>query len=260
LLNSGHRFDLAINTENSGNAIVPRWVGRAEAQIQVRARAGGRELHFHFKEVDPSIRSHKSVFEQTRRILDALGPEMAAPTEASWMSFSGNDGLPGYPQFRIERITTRSQMVVDVDLQIRTVPGQTEASIRRDLEGCLERLASADRTFDAELRFPMAPIRSAVDVADDDPLVQALAAAYAEVAGTRPTVSAQGRLGAAADASVLVEHGVKTVIFGPGGGVSDVAYQAAVHRGEVPPDERISISDIVLAARVYAGTAMALSQ
>lgn len=258
LLASGRAFDVAVNTENSGNAIVPRWVGRAEARFGVRARAGGRELHFHFKEVDPNLRDRRTVFEQTARLLKALGPEMSAPSEGTWMTCVPNDGLPGYPQYRVERIVTRSQMAVDVDIQVRVVPGQDEATLRADLERLLRRLADADPHFEAELTFPLAPIRSAVDVPDDDPLVRALARSFVEVTGSHPDVSSAGRLGAAADASVLVEHGIKTVIFGPGGGMSDIEYQRAVHEGSVPPDERISLSQVVTAAKVYALAAASL--
>jgi acetylornithine deacetylase/succinyl-diaminopimelate desuccinylase-like protein len=260
LLGTGFRTDYAVNTENSGNALVPRWVGRAEGRFVVRARAGGRELHFHLKEVDPKLTDRRSVFEQTRSLLEALGSEMAPPESTGWMTFQDNPGLPGYPQYRIERIETRSQMHVDVDFQIRVVPGQTEQSLREDLQRLLDTLRAADPHFDAELQFPTAQIRSAVDLPDDDPLVTALSLAHKHVTGTDADVSASGRLGAAADASVLMEHGIKTVIYGPGGGMSDVAYQQAVHEGRVPPDERISIPSIVTAANVYALAAASLAR
>jgi acetylornithine deacetylase/succinyl-diaminopimelate desuccinylase-like protein len=65
-------------------------------------------------------------------------------------------------------------------------------------------------------------------------------------------------LGAAADASLLAAAGITTVLYGPGGGDSDSEYQRAAHEGLVPPDERVSISSIVNAAKVYALTAVGL--
>jgi len=260
LLATGFRTDYAVNTENSGNGVVPRWVGRAEGSFHIRAKAGGRELHFHSKEVDSELLHKKTVFEHLRNLLEHLGPEMAHPERTGWMTFPTGHGLPGYPQYRIERIETISQMHVRAHFQIRVVPGQDEASLRTDLEGVADALRRVDPHLDLTLDFPTARIRSAVSLPDDDDLVVAIAAAHESATGERPDVSAQGRLGAAADASVLVEHGIKTVIYGPGGGMSDVGYQRAVHEGSVPPDERISITSVVTAATTYAIAATALGR
>lgn len=260
LLDTGFRTDYAVNTENSGNGVVPRWVGRAEGSFHIRAKAGGRELHFHFKEVDPELKDKKTVFEHLQDLLVALGPEMAPPERTGWMTFPAGHGLWGYPQYRIERIKTISQMHLRADFQIRLVPEQDEASLRTDLEAVADALRREDPHLDLTLDFPTARIRSAVSIPDDDPLVAAMAVAHEAATGERPDVSAQGRLGAAADASVLVEHGIKTVIYGPGGGMSDVDYQRAVHEGSVPPDERISITSVVTAATAYAIAATTLGR
>lgn len=258
LLASGFRPTYAINTENSGNTIVPRWVGRAEGRMHVRARAGGRELHFHFKEIDPALRSRRTVFEHMVRVLGALGPEMAPPERTKWMTFTPDEGLPSYPQYRVEKIETISQMHVIVSFQIRTVPGQTEETLRADLQHLLDALRAEDPAREMELEFPTAPVRPAVSVPDTHPLVEAIAASHEGVTENRAEVSARGRLGAAADASLLAAAGITTVLYGPGGGDSDVEYQRAVHEGRLPPDERISIQSIVDAARAYTVTAIRL--
>ncbi|MGQ0569071.1 MAG: M20 family metallopeptidase [Armatimonadota bacterium] len=258
LLGSGFRTTYAINTENSGNTIVPSWVGRAEGRVHVRARAGGRELHFHFKEIDPVVRDRLSVFEQTARLLSALGPEMAPPERTRWFTCTPTDRLPGYPQYRIEKVETRSQMHVVVSFQIRTIPGQSEETLRRDLLSVLDRLRTTDPTTDMELEFPTAPVRPAVDIPHDHPLVRTLASAHETITGHQPEVSSRGRLGAAADASLIAAVGITTVLYGPGGGDSDAEHQRAVHEGRVPTDERISISSIIDAAKVFALTAMRL--
>ena len=256
LLASGLRPTYVINAENSGSTIVPRWVGRAEGRLHVRARAGGRELHFHFKEIDPSLKTRRTVFEQVARVLAALGPEMAPPTDRSWMSFTPAEGLTGYPQYRIERLDTLSQMHATILFQVRTVPGQNDDTLRGDLGRLLDTLRRDDPYFDGAIEFPTAPSRAAGYLQDDHPLVQAVAAAHRRVLGRDPEISALGRLGAAADASLFPAAGFPTIMYGPGGGMTDVEHQRAVHEGRVPPDERISVQSIVDAARVYAAAAM----
>ncbi len=54
-----------------------------------------------------------------------------------------------------------------------------------------------------------------------------------------------GRLGAAADASHVVEAGIETILYGPGGGISDREYRLKGHLKQGPPDERISLKDII---------------
>jgi acetylornithine deacetylase len=258
LLASGLRTTYAINTENSGNAIVPRWVGRAEGRVHVRARAGGRELHFHFKEVDPTLKTRRTVFEHMAKLLQAFGPEMTPPESTGWMTHVPHDGLPGYPQFRIEKIETHSQMHVAVSFQIRTVPGQTEETLRVDLQRLVEGVRTAGPDAEMELEFPTAPVRPAVDVTDSDPLVRTVASAHEAVTGRPPEISGRGRLGAAADASLLAAANITTILYGPGGGDSDAEHQHAVHDGRIEPDERISIGSIVDAAKVYAIAVMEL--
>lgn len=258
LLASGLRPAYAINAENSGNTIVPSWVGRADGRVHVRARAGGRELHFHFKEIDPSLRGRLSVFEHTARLLKALGPEMSPPQRTGWFTYNPVDQLPGYPQYRIEKIETKSQMHVVVSFQIRNVSGQTAETLQQDLLNVLDRLRAEDPTTDMELEFPTAPMRPGVDIPHDHPLVHALASAHETVRGSAPEISGRGRLGAAADGSLFAAAGIVTVLYGPGGGDSDNEYQQAAHEGRVPPDERVSISSIMDAAKVFALTAVRL--
>jgi succinyl-diaminopimelate desuccinylase len=174
------------------------------------------------------------------------------------MSFAPTDGLTGYPQYRVERIDTHSQMHASVLFQVRTVPGQNDGTLRADLQRLLDRLRADDPHFEGELEFPTAPSRAAGYLEDVHPLVQAVAAAHRQVVGHDPEISARGRLGAACDASLFAEAGIPTIMYGPGGGMTDVEHQRAVHEGRVPPDERVSIQAIVDAARVYAAAAVRL--
>jgi acetylornithine deacetylase/succinyl-diaminopimelate desuccinylase-like protein len=259
LLKTGFTADYAINTENSGNAVVPLWVGRAEGSMRVRIPAVP-ELHFHTKEKMPNLKSRKSAFEQVRRLLDALGPEMVPPGPDSWMTHSVTPGLEDYPQMRMETITFHAMSDLEISFQIRTVPGQTDDTIRTDLERVMRELKATDPEFQAEIRWPSWLTRPAGNTPVSDPLVQACVRAHTYVAGAAPDLGPKGRIGAAADASHVVgQLHIPTILYGPGGGDSDLEHEAAALAHEVEPDERIRIDDIVIAAKVYALTAAQLS-
>lgn len=248
LLRSGLKVDRAINVENTGNAVVPLWVGISEGSIHVHAP----KLHFHRKEQVPELRSRRTAFEQLGRLMAALGPETTAPGADCWLSFQSTPGLERYPQIRIERVTFHRPDYVELTVQVRTVPGQTDGTIRQDLERLVIRLQIEDPHFAAEIEWPTLKSWPPVDVPVTDPLVQALVRSHRLVTGEEPDVGPSSRLGAAADASHVVEHlGVPAVLYGPGGGNSDLDWARKVAFGELEPDERIRASEILTAAKVY---------
>ena len=74
----------------------------------------------------------------------------------------------------------------------------------------------------------------------NDPVVQSLIAAHAEVVGTAPEVTSGLPSGAfITDAADMIRHGIPTALYGPGD-------------WNTIPDESIPISDLVTAAQVYA--------
>lgn len=124
-----------------------------------------------------------------------------------------------------------------VDFDIRTVPGQDHRELVARFEAVLADAARRDPVFEAtvELTYDRAPVATS----PDDPLVTAVQGAAEAVLGRRPEI---GGVSFFTDASVLQPPtGVPTVIFGPG----DVAL---MHQ----TDERISVSELVDAARVFA--------
>lgn len=248
LLKSGLRTDYAINTENSGMGTVPLWVGRSEGTVHVRTA----ELHFHPKEQWPELQCRRTAFEQLARFLQALGPEMAPPGPDSWQTFTPKPGLERYPQHRVETITFRGLDHLEFNFQIRTVPGQTDETIRADLARLIRQLQAQDPFFYAEVDWPYQPSRPAGDTPFDSPVVKACAEAHAHVTGLPADVSPTGRIGAAADASFVYAAGIPTVLYGPGGGTSDLEHGRRVWNKEVEPDERIRIDDIVTCAKSYA--------
>ncbi len=249
LLQTGFKADYAVNTENSGNAVVPLWVGRAEGSVHVRAP----ELHFHRKEQFPELKPRRTAFEYLNRLLLALGLEMAPPGRDCWMTFHKTPGLEDYPQIRMEMVTFHDLDRLEISFQIRTVPGQTDETIRADLQRLVQRLKQEDPHFTADIDWPSWPSRPPGNTAASNPLVQSFAKWHTFVAGEPTDVGPRGRLGAAADASHIVGHlDTPTILYGPGGGMTDLEHGRKVLRGEADPDERIRIDDIVVAAKVYA--------
>jgi acetylornithine deacetylase len=251
LLRKGLKADYAINTENCGNTIVPAFVGRSEGKIHIRAP----ELHFHTKDIFPEFRNRLTAFELLNQIQRALGPEMQPPGPDTWMTFEPHRDLPGYPQIRLEHIEFHGLDHLVLDFHVRTVPGMTPETIRKDLKSLLRRLKESYPYLDTQVVWPVWEHRSAMAVPHDHPLVQSLAHWHERVSGEPAQVSSSGMLGAAADASHTGATGIETILYGPGGGETDRDYRLKGHLKEGPPDERIALKDLVLTTKVLALTA-----
>ena len=252
LLTQGIDVDYAINSENSGNMIVHAFVGRTEGKIHVRAK----ELHFHIKDIFPEFRNQLTAFELMNRIQTALGPEMQRPGPNSWMTFEQHPDLADYPQIRMEFIEFRGLHHLTLEFQIRSVPGMTDAGIEADLERLLAQFEANFPNLETEVEWPsQATSRPAVSNDRSHPLVQSLARWHEKVTGRPSVIGSKGRSGAAADGSHTSAAGIDTVLYGPGGGVTDIDYRLRGHLGTGPPDERIALDDIVKTAKVFALTA-----
>jgi acetylornithine deacetylase len=99
-----------------------------------------------------------------------------------------------------------------LEVEWRTVPGETEASCVAELQAIADRLAAADPTFQARVR-PLLT-RGAFEVARDALLVQAVAAAATAVRGQAPAFLGHSFW---MDAALLAAAGVETVVIGPAG-------------------------------------------
>ena len=121
---------------------------------------------------------------------------------------------------------------------VRFLPSMTvdrmKADVRRIIaEVCAETpgLSGDVRTFAHQWPY---------EIPVNDPVVQSLIAAHAEVVGTAPEVTSGLPSGAfITDAADMIRHGIPTAVYGPGD-------------WNTIPDESIPISDLVTAAQVYA--------
>lgn len=105
-----------------------------------------------------------------------------------------------------------------LQLERRTIPGETAEQAVEEIRTLTRALAAADRTFRAEVRLDLA--REPFEVPRDARIVQAARAAAAEVLGTPPPDTGQTPW---MDAALLAAAGVETVVIGPAGGGAHAA-------------------------------------
>jgi len=132
-------------------------------------------------------------------------------------------------------------------LDIRTVPGQTVDSVKRELRTVLRRFAESAGTSEPSMYVYITDPPTLID--ESLPVVEAIGAAQKEVMGERPK-SIIRRPGA--DAVHFTAYGVPCVVFGPGGRMHPDARGGAMHA----LGEHVLIDDVVTAARIYLATAL----
>lgn len=138
----------------------------------------------------------------------------------------GGSGLSTYPErclLQIER---------------RTIPGETNAAVLDQIESITRKLAEADPSFQAEVRLGLT--REPYEVALDEPIARAIQRQAAAELGAAPAV--EGGFGWM-DSALLGAAGIPTVIFGPRG---DGAHAAV---------EWVDLESVEACRRIYAVTA-----
>jgi acetylornithine deacetylase len=161
-------------------------------------------------------------------LLDALDRKLAQQTpheRLGWASLHaslirGGQELSSYPaecRLQIER---------------RTLPGESEAAIEAELRGMLEGLQARDPEFRATLRRMTS--RAPYEIAPDAPIAAAVAEAIREVTGG---VALAG-MSAWTDTALLATAGIPGVVFGPKG------------RGLHGADEYVELESVYACAEV----------
>jgi acetylornithine deacetylase len=141
-------------------------------------------------------------------------------------TIEGGTQLPAYPA----RCT--------LGVERCTIAGETVAASLAEMEALLEAARAADPRFSAELRTVVA--REAMEMAHDEPVVRATAAAAAAVLGRPATLCGDIAWG---DSGLLVEAGIPCVTFGPSG------------QGEHTAEEWVDLASVAQTAAVLEGAA-----
>ena len=103
-------------------------------------------------------------------------------------------------------------------IERRTVPGETEAGVRAEIEALIEETGAADPSFRASVRCLLA--RNAFEVSPDAAIVSAVREAATRRLGRTPALIGKPFW---MDSAILADAGVETVIIGP---VGDGAHTA----------------------------------
>ncbi len=99
-----------------------------------------------------------------------------------------------------------------LQVERRTIPGETPEQVEREIRDLLDRTASADAEFKGTVRTTL--IRDAFEVAEDAEIVGVLRRKAVECLGRIPAIVGETPW---MDAAILAAAGIPTVIFGPGG-------------------------------------------
>jgi acetylornithine deacetylase len=222
------RTDAAVVTEPTGLRLCLAHKGFAWLQIETQ----GRAAHGSKPDLGVDAIAHMGRFLAE---MEGLGRTLAATSGHPLLGtgsvhaslIEGGQELSSYPdrcRLQIER---------------RTIPGETPDRIRRELEALIDLLQARDERFAAtcDLTFWRDPF----EVAPSEPVVQALAEAATEIIGVPPAVYGDTPW---MDAALLSAAGIPTVVFGPGG--------AGAHAST----EYASLPEVEQCARVLERTAL----
>ncbi len=142
-------------------------------------------------------------------LLDQLEQELRARSGHRWV------GPPSLHAARIQGGSEISMYAAHCLLEVerRTVPGESEPQATAELQALLDRLAAQDPTFQATLK-PIF-VRDPFEVVSHSSIVKSLATGVQQGTGREPTYIGQSFW---TDAAILAEAGMDTVLIGPTGG------------------------------------------
>jgi acetylornithine deacetylase len=99
-----------------------------------------------------------------------------------------------------------------LEIERRTIPGESADQVHAEFQEILDRLASQDSEFKATLEMGL--VREPFEIAGDAEIVETVRSQTETLTGHRPAlVGGMGWM----DSALLAEAGVPTAIFGPGG-------------------------------------------
>lgn len=181
------------------------------------------------------------------------------------MNFTPHPELPGFPThtfdtFHKEHYYQKNHTGVhskkaELLLQFRTVPGQTLDGVRADVEALLAGIRRDHPAFNYSFELPAKGseqgwCQEPMSCAADHALVAALAAGQQSASSAPAVVGGWGRLGNVGDGNIIAAHGIPTVQYGPG--------DIRIYKEWPTADERVQLSDLVVAARAVANATVKL--
>jgi succinyl-diaminopimelate desuccinylase len=228
----GQGSNLELHIENSG-------------AVKFEIELEGRAAHVSFQEegVD-ALAAANAVYEA-----------LAGRTAAFRWAHEASDRLPGFPKFVVGELIAGANAQVPALLpgsgladrailrgDVRSVPGMDRHSVAADLERAVAQAAPNVVSSRVRIISDVHPFIGR----RESPLITALSAAHAAVRGAPPALATSPRQrGFVTDAPVYEEHGIPSVVYGPG-------------PWRYEPDEYIELDELLDAARIYFATALLL--
>ena len=182
-----------------------------------------------------------------------------------WLSFEPHPDLPDFPMHTVDTIhkehyyqpnfTGMSSRDCVMLFQLRTVPGQTLETVEADLVRLLDGIKSEHPAFNYELTIPASGTENGwfqdpMEIARDHPLVTHLADGHRLAADAAPVVGGIGRIGNVGDGNITAAAGIPSLQYGPG--------DIRIYKEWPTPDERVLLSDLVVAAKAVAHATYAI--
>ncbi len=195
------KTDGAVVTEPTGLRLCLAHKGFAWLEIETR----GRAAHGSKPELGVDAIAHMGRFLSE---LEGLGMVLAARTGHALLGtgsvhaslIEGGQELSSYPE------------LCRLQVERRTIPGETEAGVIREIVELLDRLHARDDRFNGTFRLTV--WREPFEVASEELVVRALEGAARSVTGESPETYGDTPW---MDAALLSAAGIPTVVFGPGG-------------------------------------------
>jgi acetylornithine deacetylase len=128
-----------------------------------------------------------------------------------------------------------------LQLERRTLPGETDGDVERELAALLDRCRAADAELDADQRTLL--VREPFEIDPDSELVGVVRAVAADFLRDAPPISGASYW---ADSAFIAAADIPTVLFGPGG------------EGAHATEEWVSLADTEAVARTLVGIAARL--
>ena len=196
---AGVRADAAIVTEPTRLAIAPAHRGFAWLELTVRGRAAhGSRYDIGVDAIRHAALVLAELDRFERETLAARTHRLLGHASLHASTIEGGVGWSTYPDRCVVRI------------ERRTLPGESADGALAEIRGACERVRASGVALDADVALQFAQGPS--DVAEDAPVVRALAAAIAK---SGEEVRMEG-LSAWTDAALLNDAGIPAICYGPG--------------------------------------------
>lgn len=204
-----HRADAAIVTEATELAVCVAHKGFCWIEVETHGRAAHGSRYE--EGIDANMRMGRFLAELDRleqRLRSSPGHPLVGPPSLHAPVIRGGTGTSTYAaQCRLE-------------IERRTIPGETEEQVLAEIRAIAGRLAAADPTFRASVK-PLLTRRPFENSAEA-PIVRALADAATTVLGSRPPFVGEPYW---MDAALLADAGIDTAVIGPAGAGAHAALE-----------------------------------